>query len=908
MLSEELLPLLREIKDEDKGRPEYLQGLYTLMCAYESEEKVEDACKIAHDLIDMSINGLDVKDEQLRTCYDVLARSGDFESYCIALEWNRPLRKQFYVPRAKLLKKHGVMQMFQDLNDDKLDLAVLNLPPRIGKQLSDDTDVLTRRGWKKHGDLVVGDEVLNDKGMFVPVLAVSEKSRSEYRVTFSNGESIDCHGNHEWVVYDRHALKMKVVDTRYMIDKLRDGTDAHTHYRFLLPNKEPVQGEYAFLPVDPYTLGAWLGDGTNTNPYITGDKKDVNIIKAIENNGYRLRGTWVNSYTGAYTYNFEGLRESLQCLGLCHSRYKVDKYIPSQYLTASISQRLELLAGLLDTDGTLRKSEHRYSFTTCDKKLRDDFISLVNTFGWRTSVVEYEPRVSTSGVVGKNPYWVVSFNPTMEIPCRLERKQLKEFSTPRRISIVNIQPLEEEKYGNCIQVEGGIYLAGRQLIPTHNSTISLFFLTFRAGLYPEQSILGNGHSTSLTQSFYKEFLEIVTSDEYRFAEIFPRIQITTKNAEYSYIDFNNDKRFHTVMFRSIEGGTTGLAEASNLLYCDDLVKDAETANSKDRLDKLYYTYTATVKDRKVQRLCKDGEYRPCPELHVNTPWSIYDVTSRIIRTEAEKGNDERVRVISVPCWDENHESNFMYDYGKGFDVKYYEDMQLAEDPVIFSAKYLMKPVEREGRPFERDNLTYYTELPEGEPDFICAYNDVSHGGKDYMSMPIAYVYDHDVYINDVLFMNNFDGDSVSRPLVCLKLRENKVTRCGFEKNNGGDFYATLISDDLKRGGYRCNITMHNAPTRQSKLDRILACQNEIKGVGGLADSYRIFFKAPKEAAKNSEYMKFLNNLWNWSQKEGSVQKTQHDDAPDSLAGLVMNVLGKKMGGSFKLYDISEAGY
>ena len=573
-LSVELENLLSEVSDDDKRSPEYINGLYTLMCAYEAEENQEAACKIARELINMSLEpGCPILDHDLCTCYDVLARAGDFESYCIALEWNRPLMKQFYIPRAKLLKKHGLMQGFQDLQDDKLDLLVLNLPPRIGK-----------------------------------------------------------------------------------------------------------------------------------------------------------------------------------------------------------------------------------------------------------------------------------------------------------------------------------------------STLSLFFLTFRAGLYPEQSILGNGHSTSLTQSFYKEFLEIVTSDEYRYAEIFPRVKITTKNSEYSYVDFNTDKRFHTCMFRSIEGGTTGLAEASNLLYCDDLVKDAETANSKDRLDKLYFTYTATVKDRKVQRLCKDGVYRPCPELHVNTPWSIYDVTSRIIRTEIDKGNNSRTRVISVPCWNENHESNFLYDCGKGFDVSYYEDMQLAEDPVIFSAKYLMKPIERDGHPFEKDALTYFTDLPEGEPDLICAYNDVSHGGSDYMSMPVAYVYGYDVYIADVLFIHEFGGDSVSRPLVCNKIMEHKITRCGFEKNNGGDFYATLIAGDLKKAGYRCNITMHNAPTTRSKLDRIMGCSNEIKGTSLLPDSYRIYFREPKMIKNRGEYMEFLQNLWGWSQKEGAIQKKQHDDAPDSLSGLIMNILGKRIAGKLKLYDIAEAGY
>ena len=441
------------------------------------------------------------------------------------------------------------------------------------------------------------------------------------------------------------------------------------------------------------------------------------------------------------------------------------------------------------------------------------------------------------------------------------------------------------------------------------STISLFFLTFRAGLYPDNSILGNGHSTSLTQSFYNEFLEVVTSDEYRFKEIFPHIDLVNKSSEYSFLDFNRKKRFHTIMFRSIDGGTTGLAEASNLLYCDDLVKDVETANNKDRLDKLYYTYTSTIKDRKVPRLCKDGVYRPCPELHVNTPWSIYDVTNRIINIENRKGNNDRVRIISIPCWNEHHESNFMYDYGKGFDVAYYEDMEAAEDPVIFSAKYLMKCIERDGRPFERDNLTYYTELPGDEPDRIVAYNDVSHGGEDYMSMPIAYVYGKEVYIVDVLFKNNFGGDSVSRKWVRDKIVDYNISRCGFEKNNGGDFYSTLVTQDLKQVNYRCNITSHNAPTRQRKLDRILACQNEILGIDGeIMGNYRIYFKDPSMIPPKSEYMDFLKNLWGWSQKEGSIQQKQHDDAPDSLAGLIANVLGKRSTGSVKLHDIRDAGY
>ena len=421
------------------------------------------------------------------------------------------------------------------------------------------------------------------------------------------------------------------------------------------------------------------------------------------------------------------------------------------------------------------------------------------------------------------------------------------------------------------------------------STTGLFFIIFMACLYPDRSILGNGHSTSLTQSFYNEVLNICTNKEYRLKDIFPTINIVNKSAEYSWIDFNSDKRFHTITFKSVDAGTTGLAEASNLLYCDDLVKDVETANNPDRLEKLFYTYTSTIQDRKVQRLGRDGKYRPCPEIHINTPWSIHDVTSRLIKIYGDDGKNPRVRIIAVPCYDNDGDSNFRYDYGKGFDVDYYKQLEASEDPVIFSAKYLMQPIERDGRPFTEDMLNYFYELPNDEPDIIVAYNDVAHGGDDYMSMPIGYVYGNEVYIQDVLFVNHL-GDTQTRPLVCEKLIQNGVKKVGFEQDNGGKLYSDLIAIDLKKRGYRCNIMSFKASTNKSKLNRILACQAEIKGLETEVTTYRLYFKAKKMREKNKEYNEFMKNLHNWSQKEGSTQKRQHDDAPDSLAGLISNVL------------------
>ena len=425
------------------------------------------------------------------------------------------------------------------------------------------------------------------------------------------------------------------------------------------------------------------------------------------------------------------------------------------------------------------------------------------------------------------------------------------------------------------------------------STLGIFFLTFMAGRFPERSILGNGHSTSLTQAFYNEVLNIMTSDEYRFNEIFPKCKIVNKSSEYSYLDLNRPKRFHTIMFRSIDGGTTGLAEASNILYCDDLIKDIEQANNPDRLEKIFYTYTSTIQDRKVQRLCKDGVYRPCPEIHIATRWSTGDVIGRLIDIYGET-NSDRIRIINIPCYDANGDSNFKYDYGKGFDKEYYHQLQLSEDPVIFGAKYLGEPVERDGLVFTEETLTYYNELPGGEPDRIIAYADVSHGGDDYFSLPVGYVYGNEVYIEDIWFENKFGGDDYSRPRVCNIVKRNLVQRLGIEKNNGGDFFCTLIEQDLRKQDYRCNMTTHNAPTNKSKRDRILACQNEIKGIATEENSYRIYFKSKEARKNNPQYCAAMQQLFKWNQN-ANMQNKQHDDFPDSLAGMITNILGVKVG-------------
>lgn len=153
-----------------------------------------------------------------------------FDSYCIYLEWNRAPEKKFYQPRRKVLLT--LVRDLEDLFNHKIEFLGVSQPPRTGKALSDDTPILTRNGWKNHGDLQVGDEVISPKGQFVKVLAVSPKCQLDVRCYFTDGTYIDCHENHEWPVYNRHKNRFDVIETKQMIPDYQTGVENTRKHRY----------------------------------------------------------------------------------------------------------------------------------------------------------------------------------------------------------------------------------------------------------------------------------------------------------------------------------------------------------------------------------------------------------------------------------------------------------------------------------------------------------------------------------------------------------------------------------------------------------------------------------------------------------------------------------------------------
>ena len=777
-----------------------------------------------------------------------------FDDFCIAMEWERPPKQRFYTPRRKQL--YPVVRQLQRLADGDIDVLCVSMPPGVGKALADDTPILTRNGWKNHGDLVVGDEVIGLDGKFKKVTHVHPKCMLDRLVTFSNGEKIQCHERHEWMTYCRGSGKYILQETReYEKRKLENGgCKVHRGHRYTyqLPPR-CVVGEEKDL-FSPYFLGVWLGDGTNRQPRITNHENDIAIIEKIRDNGLQERHVYTQErQPGTAWYDFD-VRNELHRYGMCYDHRKTEKHIPEEYLTASIPQRLELLAGLLDTDGTLCKN--KYIFTTCDTKLRDTFIELLSTFGWRACVSKHDPVESSSGIVGKKDTFCVSFTPDMYIPCALERKRLKTTHLQRKIAMVSIEKVTPKR-GNCITVEGdGMYLAGRTMIPTHNTALAQFFLDWLVGRNP---LLGNliaSHNTTFLRGLYEETIRHLDPDgEYCWSEIFPGRAIVKTNALDLKIDVDKPQRFSSYQFRSIQGGNAGLARAVGLLYCDDIIEGIEEALSEERLEAKWTKFNTDL----LQRTQGD-----CKILMIATRWSVRDPIGRL---EQRYENDPRAVFMTMPALDKRDKSNFDYGGSIGFTTAYYHKLREMMDSASWNALYMNQPVERSGILYPVDELQRFFDLPTEDPDAVWAVCDTKNKGDDYFCMPIAYQYGDKFYIVSIICDNK--TPEVVEPRLVDALVKWGVKLARFESNSAGGRIAENVQNKIKEKNGITKITTKYSTA--NKETRIIVDSAFVKE----------HFLFRDQSKYDAEYRTAMNFMVSYTMSG----KNRHDDVPDAMSML-----------------------
>lgn len=211
---------------------------------------------------------------------------------------------------------------------------------------------------------------------------------------------------------------------------------------------------------------------------------------------------------------------------------------------------------------------------------------------------------------------------------------------------------------------------------TGKTTLGEFFISFVMGHYPNTPNLMSSHSGFMTRMFYDAVLNIITSNEYCWSDVFPDIVFEGNNAKEETINLGRWQPFKTLTCRPIRGSLTGVTRCEGFLYVDDLVSGIEEALSIDRLDKLYGEYTTDLKSRKKKK---------AKEIHIATRWSVHDVIGRLERMY--EGNP-RAEFIAVPDIDpQTGKSNFDYDYDVGFDEKYFHDMEMSMDDVSYRCLY-----------------------------------------------------------------------------------------------------------------------------------------------------------------------------------------------------------------------------
>lgn len=380
---------------------------------------------------------------------------------------------------------YGVPTGFADLDDltnglHAGQMIVVAARPAMGKALALDTPLPTPTGWTTMGEVRVGDALYDAHGRPTTVVAATEVllDRPCYEVVFSDGSSIVADAQHQWLTETRSARKSKrilasVVTTEQIAATVRINADARANHA--VPNAAALQGG-GDLPLPPYVLGAWLGDGHTAGARLTSETDEIPM--RIEGLGIRCekRGHMLYSLQLPERARIDGGDGSFTAL-LRKLGVLGDKHIPAAYLRASEADRRELLAGLLDTDGTVARQTGSVQFATTSGRLADDVYELIVSLGYRCGRSGKRVRGRTEATSFCH---VLTFA-TVDDVFHLHRKavlhkETRPASTVRigRRYIVDVRPVDPVPV-RCVQVDNDehLYLAGRSMIPTHNSTLAL---------------------------------------------------------------------------------------------------------------------------------------------------------------------------------------------------------------------------------------------------------------------------------------------------------------------------------------------------------------------------------------------------------------------------------------------------
>jgi hypothetical protein len=344
------------------------------------------------------------------------------------------------------------------------------------------TPVLMANGaWVPIENIKTGDMVVGSSGTGVKVMdTAAHGTRPMFRVKFSDGQEIDCDGQHLWSVSINKRLSYTLT-TNQIIEK--GVLNKQGRPWMYIPVAKPTELTPAVLPIDPYTMGVLLGDGTFTSRSSVGLCTDTRVVTGLNlpegHTARLLEGSERGGDTASYNIIGEGsgnsnlVLDGLRKTGL-ENVVGHEKFIPSEYLLGSIEQRRSLLAGLLDTDGSCH-SKGRIKFNNTSERLIDDVTKLVRSLGGLTHKhVEKRTTYTINGKTGPaRDLFELTIRFPVGNPCPFRNSRHADEWYDRkhgcRRNIVSITPVESAEC-SCIQVDSPdrLYVTDGYVV-THNS-------------------------------------------------------------------------------------------------------------------------------------------------------------------------------------------------------------------------------------------------------------------------------------------------------------------------------------------------------------------------------------------------------------------------------------------------------
>ncbi len=372
--------------------------------------------------------------------------------------------------------------------------AFILVPRKNGKMLPLDTKLPTPTGNTTMGSVTVGQILFDKDGRQCQVTHVHpvDNAPKSYEVVFSNGETVKACADHQWYVHSRKQhpsnagrgtpskgrvgnkdLYAGVWTTESMFSA---GVDCSYGKTFCVPMHNGIECQETKLGMDPYLLGYWLGDGSRKSGNFTVGDEDLaefldklpdtfryTVARHVRESG--VNSTVVIKKTGTIPWTIQLDRLNL----------RNGKHIPSEYLRASVDQRLALLQGLMDSDGTVSKRGTDISFCNKNKTLIDGVAELLASLGLKYSLRTLVKR-SQNGTEGT--YYQLQFmafkntHPVFKLQRKLDRQKVTaKDGRSRNCHIIRITPCDPVPM-RCITVSSpsGTYLFGDTMLPTHNTS------------------------------------------------------------------------------------------------------------------------------------------------------------------------------------------------------------------------------------------------------------------------------------------------------------------------------------------------------------------------------------------------------------------------------------------------------